>query len=180
MCSIIVIGVTKQTKPPSGSALDYKQQVPFWDQDENITCFQVFKRLLCPHFSLMTLLSLFLHLYKSQAQLYFTSIEISSVHPLHSDLLAYLCTALIIQQLSALSCYHYDSSSCKAGKIFCHRPCSQTYCSKVMGTMTHHSTPVLRRMLWFVVCASYPAQAEEISFWTGMSTLYLQCQRAFP
>lgn len=38
----------------------------FWDQEENITCSQVFKRLLCPHFSLMTLLSLFPYLYKAR------------------------------------------------------------------------------------------------------------------
>lgn len=38
LCSVIVIRVSKQTKPSSGSALNYKQQVPFWDESKNVTC----------------------------------------------------------------------------------------------------------------------------------------------
>lgn len=47
-----------------------------------------------------------------------------------------------------------------------------------MGTLTHRSPPLLRRMLWVVVCASHPAQAEEISRWSA-NTLPA-CQGAFP
>lgn len=46
LCSIAVIGVTKQTEPSSGSALDYKQQVPFLDQGKNITCSNHFPKYL--------------------------------------------------------------------------------------------------------------------------------------
>lgn len=38
---------------------------------------------------------------------------------------------------------------------------------KLPCPVTHHSSPLPRRMLWFVVCASHPAQAEEICCCTG-------------
>lgn len=47
-----------------------------------------------------------------------------------------------------------------------------------MGTLTHRSPPLLRRMLWAVVCASHPAQAEEISRWSANTVP--ACQGAFP
>lgn len=44
--SVIVTRVSKQTKPSSGSALDYKQQVPFWDEGKNVTCSNHFPKYL--------------------------------------------------------------------------------------------------------------------------------------
>lgn len=38
VCVLLLLSVSKQTKPLSGSALDYKQQVPFLDKAKNVTC----------------------------------------------------------------------------------------------------------------------------------------------
>lgn len=48
LCSVIVIRVSKQTKPSSGSALDYKQWVPFLDKGKNVTCSNHFPKYLEP------------------------------------------------------------------------------------------------------------------------------------
>lgn len=46
VCVVLLLPVTKQAKPPSGSALDYKQQGPFLDQGESITCSNHFSKYL--------------------------------------------------------------------------------------------------------------------------------------
>lgn len=52
-------------------------------------------------------------------------------------------------------------------KVYSCRLCSSSCCSKATMLSDSHSSPLPRRMLWFVVCASYPAQEEEIYCWAG-------------
>lgn len=177
LCSVIVIRVSKQTKPSSGSALDYKQQVPFLDEGKNVTCSNHFLK--------------YLELVQNQvfsndfAELVsvLTQSPGSMVFHLNSiKLCEFMCT-LIFWLLHALIWLHSSWSlwAIAAMAAAWHRPDKARHAQglplqtlqlilllqKLPCPVTHHSSPLPRRMLWFVVCASHPAQAEEICCWAG-------------